>query len=93
VRFSQQGRTGNSRHNRHLGRNADICGDPERAAIKAAAARLLAGTPLHTTSGRLTATELTFEAGLRRDVLYEHHDLLDDFKAQARLRRHVPDAM
>jgi len=65
----------------------------ERAAITAAAARLLAGTPLRTTSGKLTATELTAESGLRRDVLYEHRDLLDDFKARARLRDHVPDAM
>ena len=65
----------------------------ERAAITAAAARLLAGTPLRTTSGKLTATELTAESGLRRDVLYEHRDLLDDFKAKARLRDHVPDAM
>jgi hypothetical protein len=65
----------------------------ERAAITAAAARLLAGTPLRTTSGKLTATELILESGLRRDVLYEHRDLLDDFKAKARLRDHVPDAM
>jgi hypothetical protein len=65
----------------------------ERAAITAAAARLLAGTPLRTTSGKLTATELITESGLRRDVLYEHRDLLDDFKAQARLRDHVPEAM
>jgi hypothetical protein len=65
----------------------------ERAAITAAAARLLAGTPLRTTSGKLTATELILESGLRRDVLYEHRDLIDDFKAQARLRDHVPDAM
>lgn len=65
----------------------------ERAALTAAAARLLAGTPLRTTSGKLTATELIAESGLRRDVLYEHRDLLDEFKAQARLRDHVPDAM
>ena len=65
----------------------------ERAAITAAAARLLAGTPLRTTSGKLTATELIAESGLRRDVLYEHRDLLDGFKAQARLRDDVPDAM
>jgi hypothetical protein len=65
----------------------------ERAAITAAAARLLAGTPLRATSGKLTATELIAESGLRRDVLYEHRDLLDDFKARARLRHHVPDAM
>jgi hypothetical protein len=65
----------------------------ERTAIQSAAARLLAGTPLHSTSGKLTATELTVEAGLRRDVLYEHRDLLDEFRAQARRRDHVPEAM
>ncbi len=65
----------------------------ERAAITAAAARLLAGTPLRATSGRLTATELATESGLRRDVLYEHRDLLDNFKAQARLRDHIPNVM
>jgi len=65
----------------------------ERAAITAAAARLLAGTPLRTTSGKLTATELIAESGVRRDVLYEHRDLVDEFKARARLRDHVPEAM
>ncbi|HXL20593.1 MAG TPA: hypothetical protein VN961_23985 [Streptosporangiaceae bacterium] len=65
----------------------------ERAAITAAAARLLAGTPLRTTSGKLTATELIAESGVRRDILYEHRDLVDDFKAKARLRYHVPEAM
>jgi integrase len=35
----------------------------ERAAITAAADRLLAGTPLRSTSGRLTASELIIEAG------------------------------
>jgi hypothetical protein len=55
----------------------------ERAAITAAAARLLAGTPLRAPSGKLTATELIAESALRRDILYEHRDLVDDFRARA----------
>jgi hypothetical protein len=65
----------------------------ERAAITAAAARLLAGTPLRATSGKLTATELIAESGVRCDILYEHRDLVDEFRAKARLRDHVPEAM
>src|SRR5258708_37399589 len=65
----------------------------ERAAITTAAARLLAGTPMRTRSGKLTATGLIAESGVRRDVLYEHRDLVDEFKARARLRDHVPEAM
>ncbi|MFI5635448.1 hypothetical protein ACIA8E_40150 [Streptomyces sp. NPDC051664] len=63
----------------------------ERSAIQAAADRLLAGTPLHSASGKLTATELINESGLRRDVVYEHRDLVDDFKAQVKARHSVPE--
>lgn len=66
--------------------------DSERSAIQASANRLLAGTPLHSSSGKLTTTELIVECGLRRDVVYEHRDLIDDFKAQVRARDRVPDA-
>jgi hypothetical protein len=48
----------------------------ERAAIAAAADRLLVGTPLRSASGKLTATELIAESALRRDVVYEHTDLV-----------------
>lgn len=65
----------------------------ERAAIQAATERLLAGLPLRSASGKLTATELITESGLRRDVLYEHRDLVNSFKAQARTRHNVPDSM
>ncbi|WP_053163674.1 hypothetical protein [Streptomyces noursei] len=64
----------------------------ERAALQAAAERLLAGTPLHSTSGKLTTTELIAESGLRRDVVYEHRDLVDFFKAHAKAQRQVPHA-
>jgi hypothetical protein len=43
--------------------------DAERAAIRAAAGRLLAGTPLSSASGNLTGTELITESALRRDVV------------------------
>jgi septal ring factor EnvC (AmiA/AmiB activator) len=66
--------------------------DAERAAIQAATGRLLAGTPLHSASGKLTTTELITECGLRRDVVYEHRALVDDFKAQAKARHSVPEA-
>jgi hypothetical protein len=66
--------------------------DAERTAIRAATNRLLAGTPLHSASGRLTATELITECSLRRDVVYEHRDLVDDFKAQVRARNSIPAA-
>jgi hypothetical protein len=68
----------------------------ERAAIAAAAERLLAGTPLRSASGKLTATELIVESGLRRDVVYEHdktHKVVENFMAQVKARGAVPDAM
>lgn len=65
----------------------------ERAAITAAAERLVAGTPLYSASGNLTQTELIVESQLRRDVVYEHRDLIDVFKAQIKAQHSVPSAM
>jgi hypothetical protein len=65
----------------------------DRAAITAATGRLLSGTPLHSATGKLTCTELITESGLRRDVVYEHRDLIDAFKAQVKAQHHVPTAM
>jgi uncharacterized protein YigA (DUF484 family) len=68
--------------------------DAERAALRSAADRLLAGTPLRSESGRLTATELLREAGLRRDVAYgDHKDLIEEFQARARAQHCTPSAM
>lgn len=64
----------------------------ERAAIRAAAARLLSGTPLRSDSGKLTASELITESGLRRDVVYDHPDLVDEFKARLRAQDSTPTA-
>jgi hypothetical protein len=63
----------------------------ERAALRAAADRLLAGTPLRSASGALTGTELIIESGLRRDVVYgDHRDLVQDFQARAKAQHAVP---
>lgn len=68
--------------------------DRDAAAIKAAAERLLAGTPLRSVSGKLTATELITESGLRRDVVYpEHQQLVDQFRLQVKAQDRVPTAM
>ncbi|MFC9835577.1 hypothetical protein ACFVKB_17455 [Rhodococcus sp. NPDC127530] len=67
--------------------------EADRSAIRAAAERLLAGAPLRSTSGKLTATELITESGLRRDIVYEHGDLVGDFKARLKARDGVPEAM
>lgn len=64
-----------------------------RATIRAAADRLLAGTPLRAASGKLTRTELIAESGLRRDVVYGHRDLVDDFKARVKAQHTTPLAM
>ncbi|MFF8418839.1 hypothetical protein ACIQ9I_14625 [Streptomyces sp. NPDC094461] len=65
----------------------------DATAIKAAAERLLAGTPLRSASGKLTATELIVESGLRRDVVYPHHqDLVDEFRLRAQAQDRVPTA-
>src|SRR5712692_6210919 len=65
----------------------------ERAAITAAAERLLAGTPLRSSTGKLTQTELIRESRLRRDIVYEHSDLVDAFKAQVKAQDSIPAAM
>jgi len=70
--------------------------DAEKAAITAAATRLLTGIPLRSVTGKLTATELITESGLRRDVVYEHdktHQVVQDFLARARAQHAVPAAM
>lgn len=48
---------------------------------------------MRSASGSLTATELICESGLRRDVVYQHRDLVDTFKAQVKARNAVPDAL
>lgn len=70
--------------------------DAEKAAIAAAAERLLAGTPLRSATGKLTATELIVESGLRRDVVYEHDKtdkVVENFMARVKARNAVPEAM
>ncbi|MFD7498155.1 hypothetical protein ACFV8T_38535 [Streptomyces sp. NPDC059832] len=68
--------------------------DTEREEIRAAAERLLAGTPLRSRVGTLTGTELIAECGLRRDVVYgDHKDLVDDFRARARARNFTPQVV
>jgi chromosome segregation ATPase len=67
--------------------------DAERAAIAAAAERLLAATPLRSATGKLTVTELITESGLRRDIIYQHPHLIDAFKARARARDAAPAAL
>lgn len=66
----------------------------ERAALRAAADRLLAGTPLRSASGKLTASELLSESGLRRDVAYgDHKDLVEEFQARVRAQNATLSAM
>ncbi|MFF3071401.1 hypothetical protein ACFVSN_05985 [Kitasatospora sp. NPDC057904] len=67
--------------------------DADRAAIRAAADRLLAGTPLRSSSGKLTASELITESDLRRDIVYGHTDLVQDFQARAKAQDSTPTAM
>jgi len=67
--------------------------DDDRAAITSACGRLLAGTPLRSPSGKLTVSELITESGLRRDVVYEHADLVQDFQARAKAQNSTPTAM
>ena len=64
----------------------------ERDAINAAAARLLAGTPLRS-NGALTIVCLAQEADVKRHVLtHRHLDLKDMFYAQVRAQGQVPDS-
>jgi Tfp pilus assembly protein FimV len=66
----------------------------ERTAIRAAADRLLAGTPLRSASGKLTVAELITESGLRRDVVYaDSKDLVEQFQARAKAQDSTPEAM
>ncbi|MEV6019982.1 hypothetical protein [Streptomyces sp. NPDC051997] len=68
--------------------------EAERAALRAAADRLLAGTPLRSVSGKLTASELLRESGLRRDVAYgDHKDLVEEFQARVKAQSATPAAM
>lgn len=67
--------------------------EADRTAIRAAADRLLAGTPLHSQSGKLTASELIAESDLRRDVVYRHSDLIQDFQARVKAQDSTPIAM
>jgi hypothetical protein len=63
----------------------------ERAAIRAAAGRLLAGAPLRSATGKLTGTELITECGLRRDVVYgDHKDLVEEFQARVKAQQFTP---
>lgn len=66
--------------------------DAERTSIRSATDRLLAGTPLRSTSGKLTATELIAESGLRRDVVYDHPDLVEEFQARVKAQNSTPAA-
>ncbi len=62
--------------------SADL--DSQRAAIRAAADRLLAGTPLRST-GELTVVQLAAEAGVKRWLLtHKHRDLAEQFQARAK---------
>ncbi|MFJ8768967.1 hypothetical protein [Streptomyces clavifer] len=68
--------------------------EAERAALRTAADRLLAGTPLRSASGKLTVSELLRESGLRRDVAYgDHKDLVEEFQARAKAQHCTPTAM
>ncbi len=66
----------------------------EKSAIEAATARLLAGIPLRSRSGKLTVTELIVESGLRRDVVYaDHSHLVEVFRTLAKAQNSTPTAM
>lgn len=68
--------------------------DVEHRDLAAAAERLLAGTPLRSTTGKLTGTELIIESGLRRDVVYrDHKNLVDTFKARTKAQHGTPDSI
>jgi hypothetical protein len=74
-----------------VSRSASRDRDAECSAVRAAADRLLAGTPLRSATGKLTCTELIAESGLRRDVVYgDHKDLVEEFQARVKAQRSVP---
>ena len=67
-------------------------GDPERAAILAAADRLLAGAP-HRSTGRLSIVQLAIEADVKYWVVAQKHpDLRDHFKHLAAIADQTPPA-
>jgi regulator of protease activity HflC (stomatin/prohibitin superfamily) len=55
--------------------------------------RLLDATPLRSETGKLTVSELITESALRRDIVYEHPQLIDTFKARAKARDAKPAAL
>ncbi|WP_326681647.1 MULTISPECIES: hypothetical protein [unclassified Streptomyces] len=68
--------------------------EAERQEIRAAAERLMAGTPLRSPVGKLTGTELIAECGLRRDVVYgDHKELVDEFRARAKAQNFTPQVV
>ena len=65
----------------------------ERTTLQAAADRLLAGTPLRSTTGKLTASELVTESGLRRDIVYAaHRETVEEFQARVKAQNFTPTA-
>jgi hypothetical protein len=68
--------------------------EAERVAIRAAADRLLSGTPLRSATGSLSSTELIAECALRRDVVYgDHKDLVEEFQARVKAQEFMPLAV
>ncbi|MCL7382151.1 hypothetical protein [Streptomyces sp. 35G-GA-8] len=68
--------------------------EAERQEIRAAAERLLAGTPLRSPVGKLTGTELIAECGIRRDVVYgDHKELVDEFRARTKAQNFTPQVV
>ncbi|MFX0580990.1 hypothetical protein [Nocardia nepalensis] len=66
--------------------------DEERAAIRAAMERLMAGTPTNST-GALTVLQLAAEAGVKRWVLtHKHTDLREEFQSKRTQANGVPAA-
>ena len=64
----------------------------EREQIRAATARLLAGTPLRS-NGAFTIVSLAAEADVKRHVLtHRHTDLKNEFYARIRAQSHIPDS-
>ena len=65
--------------------------ESDRAAIRAAMDRLLAGIPLRS-DGALTVVSLAVEAGVKRHLLtHRHVDLKDEFYARVRANGSIPE--
>ena len=65
----------------------------ERAAIRAAGDRLLAGAPLRSRTGELSIVQLAVEADAKRHLLtHKHIDLKDHFAALVKTQGRVPEA-